>query len=255
MKRVAIALVVCGLMLTAVSCSKAEEVTVSKYFQAMKHNDKDTMASMAAEPKYLEYDSFDITEVSEPVVEEYELPALLQKMEELKKERTRLARDAGEKRDDLEDLKDELEGTRRGSRRNQLTKEIEDAQVAFYAAEQAFKDLVKKMGDLKRQIEAEKSLVTLSTGIKNQQDIYQGERHKSTATVKVTLTDGSVADYVFTLIKYAFSMEERTLPSRLIILKIQTAEEFQQAAQVSEEAETPTEEISEEPPAETEDEG
>ena len=256
MRNVLLLVVVFGLIVTAVSCSKAEEVTVSKYFQAMKHNDKDTMSSMAVEPKYLEYNEFKIESVSEPVIEEFPLPAMMQKFEDMKKERMQLARDAGEKRDDLEDLNDELEETRRGSRRNQIKKQIEDAEVAFYQAEQGFKDLVKKMGILKREIEAQKNLVNISTGIKNNPESLSGDVHKSIVKVNVTLTNDTQNDYMFTLVKYNFTVNERTLPSRLIILKIQSAEEFQGALQEQKAAEeTPTEEVTEEAPAATEDEG
>jgi hypothetical protein len=250
MKKLLFVMVLFGLILVTTSCQKSQEVTVSKYFQAMSHNDKDTMASMAIEPKFIEFKSYKIESVIEPVVEEYQLPILLKTMDQYKKDRRDLAIAAGEKRDHVEDLKDQLNETRGTARKNELKKQIEEAEVVFYKAEQDFKDLVKKMGDLKNAIETERNLVNLSTGIKRNVEVYQGTVEKTPVMVKVTLPDGSQADFVFQLVKYNFSMDEKTIPSRLLILKIQTAEEYQKELKMAEEKPVSTEEVSEEVPAE-----
>jgi len=245
MKKLVFLIVLFGLMFVMVSCQKAPEVTVTKYFQAMKHNDKGTMSSMAVEPKFVEFKSYKILPVSEPMVEEYKLPAMLQKMEDAKKKRKELAMYATDKRDEVEDLKDELSETRRASRKRELKKQIEDAEVVFYKAEQDFKNLVKDMGELKKKINFE------STGIKNSPETYSGKVEKSIVRVNVVLADESEKEYVFVLVKYAFVINEKELSSRLVILTIQTAEEFEKASQIAaEEVPTPTEEVSEEVPAE-----
>jgi len=251
MKKLLLLMVLFGFMFIMVSCQKAPEVTVTKYFQAIKHNDKGTMSSMAVEPKFLEFKSYKIASVSEPVIVEYQLPILLQQMDEAKKQRKDLAISASEKRDEVEELKDELSETRRASRKNELKKQIEDAEVEFYAKEQEFKNLVKDMGELKKQIDFERNLVNISAGITNNPETYAGKTETSTVRVNVVLNDDSEAEYVFVLVKYAFMLNERELPSRLVILTIQTAEEFEKASQMTPKAvPTPTEEVSEETPAE-----
>jgi hypothetical protein len=251
MKKLLLLVVLFGFMFVMVSCQKAPEVTVTKYFQAIKHNDKGTMSSMAVKPKFLQFKSYKISSVSEPVIGEYQLPILLQKMEEAKKQRKDLAIMASEKRDEVEALKDELSETRRASRKNELKKQIENAEVEFYAAEQEFKNLVKDMGGLKKQIEYERNLVNISTGITTNPENYIGKTEESTVRVNVVLTDESEAEYVFVLVKYAFMLNERELPSRLVILTIQTAEEFKKASQMApKDVPSPTEEVSEEDPAE-----
>ncbi len=251
MKKSVFLIVLFGLMFVMVSCQKAPEVTVTKYFQAMKHNDKGTMSSMAVEPKFVEFKSYKILPVSEPIIDEYKLPAMLQKMEDAKKKRKELAMYATDKRDEVEDLKDELSETRRASRKKELKKQIEDAEVVFYKAEQDFKNLVKDMGELKKKINFEKNLVSVSTGIKNNPETYSGKVEKSIVRVNVVLADESEKEYVFVLIKYAFVVNEKELSSRLVILTIQTTEEFEKTSQIAaEEVPTPTEEVSEEVPAE-----
>jgi hypothetical protein len=247
-------MVLFGFVIVTVSCQKAPEVTVSKYFQAIKHNDKGTMSSMAVEPKFLEFKTYKIASVSDPEVGEYQLPILIQKMNEAKKQRKDLAIAASEKRDEVEELKDELSETRRTSRKNELKKQIEDAEVAFYAAEQEFKNLVKDMGDLKKKIDFEKNLVNISTGISNNPETYVGKTEKSVVRVNVVLDDESEAEYVFVLIKYVFVLNERDLPSRLVILTIQTADEYEQAQKKAEDVPAPTEEVTEENPAEAKNE-
>lgn len=251
MKKLLFLILLFGLMFVMVSCQKAPEVTVTKYFQAMKHNDKDTMSSMAVEPKFLEFKSYKVLPVSEPMIEEYKLPALMQKMEDAKKKRKELAMYATDKRDEVEDLKDELSETRRASRKKELKKQIEDAEVVFYKAEQDFRNLVKDMGELKKKINFERNLVSVSTGIKKRPETYSGNVEKSIVKVNVVLNDESEKEYVFVLVKYAFVVNEKELSSRLVILTIQTAEEFEEASQMAaEEVTTPTEEVSEEVPAE-----
>jgi hypothetical protein len=206
---------------------KLVERTILIYFQAMKHNDKGTMSSMAVEPKFLEFKSYKVLPVSEPMIEEYQLPGMLQKVEDAKKQRKEMAMWASEKRDEVEDLKDELSETRRATRKKELQKEIDEVEAVFYKAEQDFRNLVREMGELKRQIKTERMLVSLSTGVKNNTEVYEGEAQKSRVKVKITLDNGSEKIYVFTLFKHIFTVNERTTPSRFIISKIQSTEELE----------------------------
>jgi len=255
MKKVLFLIVLFGLIFVMTSCQKSEEVTVSKYFQAMSHNDKDTMSSMAAEPKHLEYKSYKIVSVDEPLTLEYKLPALVQKLDESKKEKNNLALEAGDKRDDVEDLKDELDETRRASKKRELRKKIEEAEVAFYQAEQGYKDLVKKIGELKKKIEFERNIINLSTGIKKNAEMFQGVVNQSVVKTKVTLKNDVENEYVFVLTKYVFTVNEKERPSRWIIIKIMSADEYEkEMKEVQQDVSPTTEEVTEETPTEKKDE-
>ena len=76
MKKIILLAALFSLIFGMTSCQTGEDVTVEKYFQAMKHNDKDTMSAMAVEPKDLEYKAFKIIKVSEPQVTELALPGM-----------------------------------------------------------------------------------------------------------------------------------------------------------------------------------
>ena len=108
MKKTILLVALFSLIFGMTSCQKGEDVTVTKYFQAMKHNDKDTMAAMAVEPKDLEYKAFKIVKVSEPEVTTLELPAMEKLLVDLKKQRNDQVNIATEKKFDVEDLQDEL---------------------------------------------------------------------------------------------------------------------------------------------------
>lgn len=246
MKKFTALVAVFGLVFIMTSCSKPEEVTVTKYFQAMSHNDSDTMGSMAVEPKNLEYDSFKITGVSEPLVEEFQLPSLMQMLEELKKERQKQLNTVRDMQDEIDELNFELGETRRRSRQAQLRQQISEKEEAMKVETDKFRQLVADMGSVKNKIEQEQNLVKLSVGIRESPEIYTGQTLLSRVDTHVVFKDGSENDYVFELIKYELKVEDRVLPSRLVILKIQSKDEYEKAKADAEiPADVPEEEVTE----------
>jgi hypothetical protein len=251
MKKFFLLMAVFGLIVVMTSCQKPEEVTLTKYFQAMGHNDNDTMASMALEPKDIEYKSYKIVSVSEPEKLDYELPILIEKEKEITGNMRTKAREATDKRDEMLDLEDELEITRSSRRRSQLKTEIEGAEAAFKETEAEYKDLVRARDDMRKKIDMAKSLVNLSASIDSRPEVYKGHKEATRADVKVTLPDGTEKDYVFLLVRYKFVVDERELPSRMVIEKIQTLEDYNaDQAEATEEKEMATEEVTEEQPVE-----
>jgi hypothetical protein len=251
MKKFLLVIALISLILVMTSCKKQEEVTISKYFQAMLHGEKgdiNTMSAMALEPVYIQYESYKIVLVSEPVAQEYQLPLLLSKLENFKKERQNLVKSALDKKYELEDLEDELDETRRASKRRELKKKVEDMGVIVKEEEQKVRDLQFKINALKNEIESEKNLIKLSSGLVKNPEIYKGETQTSKTDVKVTLKNGAEKDYVFVLKKYNLKINEDAdiLKSRFVIIKIQSAEEFEKAEQGEEEKAVETEEVTEE---------
>ena len=240
-----------SLILGMISCGSGEEATVTKYFQAMKHNDKDTMGAMAVEPKDLEYKSFKIISVGEPMVTELELPTLQKQLADLKKQKKEQVNVAMEKNYDLEDLQDELDETRRRTKKTELQKKIEEAEVIAEEEKQKVLDLQLKINEMEKKIANEKSLVTSSTGVDKNFELYTGETQVSKVIVKVTLTNGEVKDYVFILRRNILKLQDTNRPpGRMLITKIATVEEFEkEQMQQKEEQKTETEEVTEEKPA------
>jgi len=251
MKKYLLVIALISLILVMTSCKKQEEVTISKYFQAMLHGEKgdiNTMSAMALEPVYIQYESYKIISVSEPVVQEYQLPLLISKLENLTKERKNQVKTALDKKYELEDLEDELDETRRASKKRELKKKIGDMEVIVKEEEQKVRDLQFKINALKNEIDSEKNLTKISSGLVKNPETYKGETRTSKADVKVTLKNGSEKDYVFVLKKYDLKINEDAsiLKSRFVIIKIQSTEEFNKVEQGEKEKAVVTEEVREE---------
>ena len=251
MKKLTVLAAILGLVFVMTSCSKPEEVVVTKYFQAMLHNDSDSMSSMAVTPKNLEYDSYKIVSVSEPETVEFQLPKMIQQMEDLKKERQKQLNTVRDMQDEVDELEFEMGETRRRSRKAELQKQIDEKKLAMEAETGNFRQLVSKMGKLKNDIEFEREMVKLSTGVKQSPEIYNGETIKSVVTTHVVFKDGSEEDYFFELVKYELKVEDRVMPNRLIILSILSKDEYEKAqtAEVEPTQAAPVEEVAEEIPA------
>jgi hypothetical protein len=251
MKKIILLLALFSVILTLTSCQKAEEITVTKYFQAMQTNDKDTMAAMAVEPKDIEFKSFKITVDEEPTITPLALPKLQKEMADLKKAKKDQVNAALDKRDEVDELEFELEETRRRTKKQELKKRIEEINVELEEEEKKVRDIQAHINQLNQMIRREKSMITMSTGISQNYDLYTGETHHMKALVDVTLTNNEAKKYVFLLRKDMLKLEDRANPpGRLIITKIETEEDFQKLMQQKEEAEkTQTEEVTEEQPA------
>jgi hypothetical protein len=190
----------------------------------MQGNDRETMQSMSADPKDLEFKSYEITTISEPVMGKAQLPDLVKQLEDIKKQMQEQANKTLEIKDDVLDLEDELADTRSARKRRELRSKLEDAKKQLTDAEQAYKDFFPKRNAAKKNIQLEKNYTTLSTGRQENIEAMEGETQSVTVTVKVTLTDDKVVDYEFVLRRYIFKRDETELPNRYIIIKIDAKE-------------------------------
>lgn len=251
MKKIILLLALFSVIFTLTSCQKAEEITVTKYFQAMQTNDKDTMAAMAVEPKDIEFKSFKITVAEEPTIEPLALPKFQKEMADLKKAKKDQVNVALDKRDEVDELQFELEETRRRTKKLELEKRIKELNVELEEEEQKVKDIQAQINQLNQMIKREKNMITMSSGISQNYELYSGETHYMKALVDVTLVNGETKKYVFLLRKDMLTLEDKALPAgRLIVTKIETEEDFQKMMQEKEEAKkTQTEEVTEEQPA------
>jgi len=254
MKKIILLVALLGVILTLTSCQKAEEITVNKYFQAMQTNDKDTMAAMAVEPKDIEFKSYKLTIAGEPTMESLALPRLQKELDELQKAKKTQVNVALDKRDEVDEIQFEAEETRRRTKKTELDQKIIDLQAQLEAEEQKVKDIQAHINQVNQMIKQEKNMITMSTGINQNFDLYTGETHSMKVLADITLTSNETKKYVFLLRKDMLKLEDSKIPAgRLIITKIETEEDFQKLMQEKEETgKTQTEEVTEEKPATTE---
>ena len=244
MRKVILLLAVLSLIVFMSSCQKREEVTVTKYFQAMQANDRDTMSSMAYEPKDIVFKSYEILSIDEPVVEELGLAGLLKKKAELEKQQRDLGNDYLDKADELAEAEYDLEETRRSSTRAQLKKKIDELNTEVETLKESIKTLQKEINENKNAINREKDLITMNTGMRDNLEMFSGETSITKVTVKVTLENDEVNDYIFILREDTLKLQDRQTKGRLIIVTLMTADEYEQSMKAPE----PTEEVTEEEP-------
>jgi len=227
MKKVFLLVLLVIIVFFMTSCQKPEEATLSRYFSAMSHNDRDTMSSMAAEPVAIEFNSWKLIEVKETRVEDAPLPALMEKMEELKAEKQAQLIVIRDKKDHIFDLELKEQETRNRAQKKKITEEIEEENQLLQEEEDKFRLIQARENALKRQIDFEKRMVTLSASIDTNQEIFTGEVHISETFVQVQ-TDSGARDYVITLKKHMLHnpVTDRITPSRYVIFQIQTLEDF-----------------------------
>lgn len=251
MKKTLLLLALFSLIAVMTSCQKGEEVTVSKYFEAMKHNDKDTMGSMATQPKDIEFKKFEITSVEEPVVEPIRLQVLVKELTDLEVAKKKQFGIAKEKNFEKDDVLDELDETRRRAKKAELQKKLEEIEKELDEQKKIIGKFFKDISAVKKKINVEKGLIKQSTNMERNLELYTGESHTSKVNVKITMPDGNSGDYVFIVRKYLLKLKERPSNGRLIITMIATVDEYNAYLQKKEEAaNTKTEEVAEEKPAE-----
>ncbi len=232
MKKIILLSALFGVIFILTSCQKAEEITVSKYFQAMQTNDKDTMAAMAVEPKDIEFKSYKLTIAEEPTTGPLALPKLQKELADLQKAKRDQVNLALDKRDEVEEMQLEAEDTRRRTKKSELDQKIKELQAQLEAEEQKVKDIQAHSNQLNQMIKQEKTMITMSTGINQNFELYTGETQWAKALADVTLTNNETKKYVFLLRKDLLKLEDKAIPAgRLIITKIETEEDFQKQAQ------------------------
>jgi hypothetical protein len=225
MKKILVLIALLTLIMITTSCQKPEEITLSKYFQAMKAKDRDTMAAMAAEPIALEFKSWELVSCEPPVREDAALPGMIQELAAVKKKKDDQILLVKDKKDSLDQLKTKLSETRGSRAKAEVQKEITameaevETEIANYKRDQA------NYTQMKTQVENEKKMITLSTNIEQNQELLAGKTVTTKAIVKIT-GPGGEKEYNFLLRKYELinPVTNKVTSNRYIILRIQARE-------------------------------
>ncbi|MEI6613455.1 MAG: hypothetical protein WCL37_01030 [Chrysiogenales bacterium] len=217
------------LIMITTSCQKPEEITLSKYFQAMKAKDRDTLATMAAEPMALEFKSWVLVSSEAPVTEDLILQQLLSGLADIKAKKDKQIGLVKDKKDALDVLKTKLTETRGGRQKAELQKQIDANEQEMIVETQNYKQAQVDYSQMKNQVEVEKKMVSMSTSIEQNQELMTGKAVTVKAIVKITTASGD-KEYVFLLRKYELinPLTNKVSPNRFIILKIQPKEDFEQ---------------------------
>lgn len=226
MKKVFVLFVLLLLVVITTSCQKPEEITISKYFQAMKAKDRDTMAAMAAEPFAVEFKSWKIVSSEEPVVEDFTLPRMVEQLAAAKKQKDDQILMVRDKKDALDQLKTKLSETRGSRAKAEVQKEIDAMELEVETETANYKRDQANYTQIKTQVENEKKMITLSTNIDQNQELLAGKTVTTKANVMVDGAGGE-REYQFTLRKYELinPVTNKVSSNRYIILHIQAQDE------------------------------
>lgn len=229
MKKVLVLIALIFLIMITTSCQKPEEITISKYFQSMKAKDRDTMAAMAAEPVSLEFKSWELVASEAPETKDLILPQLIKEMADVKKKKDTQILLVKDKKDALDQLKTKLGETRGSRQKAELQKQIADVEIEVETETANYKRDQMDYTQMKTQVENEKKMVTLSTNIEQNQELFAGKAISAKANVKITTTEGE-KEYIFLLRKYELinPVTKKVFSNRYIILKILPKEDFEQ---------------------------
>jgi hypothetical protein len=225
MKKVLLLAVLMVLVMVTTSCQKPEEITLSKYFQAMKAKDRDTMAAMAAETVAMEFKSWELVSIEPPVSEEYGLPKMIEELSAVKKKKDDQILLVKDKKDALDQLNSKLSESR-GAKKAAVQKEIAAMQAEVETETANYKRDQANYTQMKAQVENEKKMITLSTNIDQNQELLNGKTVTAKTIVKID-GSGGVKEHVFTLRKYELinPVTNKVASNRYIILKVQPKEE------------------------------
>jgi hypothetical protein len=217
------------LIMITTSCQKPEEITLSKYFQAMKAKDRDTMAAMAVEPMALEFKSWKLVSSEDPASEDLILQQLIASMGEIKAKKDKQIGLVKDKKDALDVLKTKLAETRGSRQKAELQKQIDAGEQDVLVETQNYKQAQVDYTQMKEQVEVEKKMVTMSTSIEQNQELMTGKAVTVKSVVRITTASGD-KEYVFLLRKYELinPLTNKVSPNRFIILRIQPKEDYEQ---------------------------
>jgi len=226
MKKVFVLFALLFVVVITTSCQKPEEITISKYFQAMKAKDRDTMAAMAAEPFAVEFKSWKIVSSEEPVVEDFTLPKMVEQLAAAKKKKDDQILLVRDKKDLLDQLRTKLSETRGSRAKAEVQKEIDAMEIEFETETANYKRDQANYTQIKTQVENEKKMIVLSTNIDQNQELLAGKTVTTKTNVMVDGADGE-KEYQFTLRKYELinPVTNKVNSNRYIILHIQTQDE------------------------------
>jgi hypothetical protein len=202
------------------SCSShPEKALLDKYFNAMSFNDLNTLSTMAIEPADFEFDSWEITNVSEESIEPFALSEMDQKEKELKKKVDDSTINTLDARDAMDVAKFEME--RRRTRAN--INKFNEAEEKYNTMYEAHKELQKEYNEMEKAAEREEKISLFSLGgdfprIRQ----FEGDVHKKEVEI-IVKRNGEEANYKIYMSQYELTDPENNIThtGRWIILKFE----------------------------------
>ncbi|MCK4431844.1 MAG: hypothetical protein KAW19_11160 [Candidatus Aminicenantes bacterium] len=213
------------LLFVTYSCvSHPEEALLKRYFNACSLNDIATMSKMALEPIKIDFESWEIINIGEEMIEPASLPEINQKELELKKKVEESVGITLDAKEDLDIAEFDLEKARTRAARNAAGKKINEMKAKYEEQREKHNLVQKDYNEAKAAAKREDEISTFSLGrgeVPNIRD-FTGEVYSKDVEVRIKGESGT-KDYKISLKKYILKDEVAgmTFRGRLIILKFE----------------------------------
>ena len=212
------------LLIGLYSCSShPEKALLGRYFNSLSMNDLQTLSTMAVDPINIEFDSWEITNVSEEVV----IPAALADLNQTEKDLQKKVQDSVgitlDSRGDLDDAIFERDNARTGAARRAAQAKIEETQTKYDEQYAAHQQLQKDFNIAKEEAAKEEAITSFSLGDEypNVKE-FTGEVFYKEVDVRVIGSEGT-SDYKIFLRRYILKDEAANIHhrGRWIIVRFQ----------------------------------
>ncbi len=202
-----------------------EEGLLKRYFSALTMNDRMTLSTMAIEPISIEAQSWEITNVTEEVIEEFKLGEMDAHERELQKKLTDHVGPVQELDDELWAAKEDLKAARTGAARRAAQARVDEAQVKFDEERAIHSEMQKEVNEAQAASRKEEEVAEFSLGAGNLPNIRQltGEVFSKEVDIQA-VGEAGTRNYRFYLKRYALEDETLNVPyrGRWIIVKIES---------------------------------
>ncbi len=217
-----LALLIIGISFLLISCGSPEQTLIRKYLDAVKMNDKDTMAKMAYRPVKVIFKKWKVESVTQPVEESLKLKELAAKVVDLKDQLQKAKEAAAEAQVDFEDYQKQYEKWPAWKKRAKK-KEFEEKKAAFDEAKNKFFEIQNQFKNAKAELAKEKRLLSLSVGDIPNIEKMEGKVLTKEVIVSGITPDGQTKKYKFVLRRYIISKPNTNISirGRWIILSIE----------------------------------
>ncbi len=216
---------VCILIALVASCSSnPEKGLLGRYFNALSLKDSTTLSTMAISPATFDFDSWEITNVSEETVTPFTLAEMDAKENELKKQQQDSVGITLNARDDLDEAIFERNNARSRTARAGAQKKVDEMQAAYDTQKEAHDQLQKDLNLATEQASKEEKISSFSLGgdypgIR----AFVGEVFSKEVDVNIKMKDGTNSNYRIFLKRYVLQDESANMShrGRWIILKFE----------------------------------
>jgi len=196
-----------------IGCGSPEQTLISRYIQAIRMGDKDTIVKISLVPVKVDLVKWKIVSKTQPVEEKTIIGDLAKKMEEAKKNMEKLQEDAALAKVDFDEFDAKYQKWSRARKRankkkyEELKKKYEDLKAQFLQAKEEYEKITEQYNN-------EKKLMALSVGDIPEIEKLEGKVYSEEIVIEGTTKEGKTEKFKFHLVRYELTKPGVSTPIR-----------------------------------------